>query len=400
MSAKRGFAPTVPIVIIVLIVVAGFLFASKNISRNVNNVTSLENTEDTIIISKGVIKGEDEPSGKDYSGIKPYKVNLQTKELSSYDYPENEIKKYSGIPFVNNDKFATVLVSYLYSQDEREVLVWIGTKNHSEPVDEGYMGYYINEKSPLTYRCSVNQKTCHQVETIPLTNQVNTSERYYTGAVGFWMEWNNKTGQLFGYPHGEGGPTTPVSIYDTRSSKTYNIIESDGKINLWFARIDSSFERVFAVTSESGSRDVVGKVYERDGESFKLVKTINLSSINSSPIRSDTNESDYLRTAQWVANQPIVMIRTSRKIYSYNTVSGELIQTVDASQALNIQKQIQGKGYEITKEVNFSPSGRYIYFVKYESPGTPNEMATLKVIDLQNNNKVIDIASDNYLSIR
>ncbi len=404
---------------------------AENVSQE-NNIqplaSLLPDTEDVLRVAIGDIENEiDEDryyyhNDGSYINYSLFDINLNTKELSSDRYVNDEIEAYSGIPFVDNEVYSTVIVSRLSSQDKTESLVWIGTKNHNEPVDGAYGGYYINEEAPLTYRCEVFSKTCEQISTIPISPRAvtepkkNNLDRFYNGPSRYWLKWDNESGRLLGHYHGEGGPSSPVYVLDTDKKEVYTVCgDEKGCPGLGFANWDNDASQVFVVDYKYGEpqtfewitggesirnrRHTYGQIFQYDSEKNNYVwkKEFDLSSIDSQPYKSYDNPHNYLRYAIFSRDNNHVLLLTSRNIYSLSLESGEITHLVDATPAIEIQKEHGGIFAEHKQEVRFSPSGRYVYFIGKEEK---SEKSTLYTIDLLNNFEVELIVTADYINTR
>lgn len=436
------------VLVIVILLLVGFMVFSRIFSEQDKNSSSenvfqdnniellsqlLPNKEDILKVAIGDIENEIDEDRYYYHTGQPrvddlyinyslFDISLDTGELSPDKYFQDEITNYSGIPFVDNEEYSTVGIAGLTSQNKKERLVWIGTKNHDEPVDGTYGGYYINEEAPLTYKCEVSSKTCEQISTIPVNPRAvtepdkNNSDRFYDGPSRYWLKWNNETDRLLGHYHGEGGPGAPVYVLDINSKEIYTVCDDKkGCPGFGFTNWDNSTERVFVVNYKFGESEIFkseygersqrrrhtfGQIFKYDAEKNNYVweKEFDLSSIDSQPYASVDNKRDYLKYAKFSKDPNYILLFTSRNMYSLNIDSGEITHLIDVTPAIEVQEQYGRTSSKLTREVKFSPSGRYVYFVGKKEQEA--DKGTLYTIDLLNNFEVKPVVSADYIDIR
>jgi hypothetical protein len=186
----------------------------------------------------------------------------------------DRVRGYVGMPrFTETDTTLTDISLYVESRDRSQALVFVATRDKTQPPDEFAANYIIT--SEREYRCVHGKNECYP--STLLGDAYDTYSRAFNNYpartyprhqyyVTIWQTWNAATGELFGYPDGEGGPREPVVTYDPRT-KLLTTIYYSGHGHLVKAFISPSFNRVLVANLDTNSLDV----YARQARGFAKV---------------------------------------------------------------------------------------------------------------------------------
>lgn len=378
MPGQRGISQIGLIAIVLLLIVLGGLYFLQN--KNIPD-SQVAAKNEWVLIKKGNSATDDYACIPSY---KTYEINLLTKETRPYTKNE-DIYHFDGLPKEQDgNKTKIILDPALFSKDKTQVILRLFSYDSTQEINDEDCSSVIQDVKE--YLCLMATKKCSTSSVL----EEKAGQEYPI----WWRAWDSQKNLLFGHISGEGlGNSSPVFIYDI-TTKTVRQTVGYGNTN---ERDSKTWAKVLpGAFSPSLSKFVIVDFL---GKKIVLFNSSDLSQ----PARSYyfsllDSKIDGISSTDWSPDETQLSVGTDNKIYILDLKSGQF--------SLKYTDLTQGRGalYWDRNTAQFSPSGRFIYFVDYEgyTDDPTDEWDTidiLKAIDLNNSDKIIEITRAPYLSI-
>lgn len=316
-------------------------------------------------------------SGNIYQKVSiPSGVVAQTNSIE-----RNDLSDFSGLPDKNDREFHKNY-TLIRSEDKNKVIV------------ASFIGQGESTNKQKEFICNLSKKECIQSKL--LFNNYKSGNLDIMSHFVWWMGWNSKNNTVIGLITNE---VNNGKIYACNTTNQLCKESPKDKLNFPQGAISNSFNKIVAVKQN----DIIN---EKTGDKWELLvyniddlsKPINTYDISSAIDRDDDIFYDGVNSVAWSKNDKIILIGTSRNIFKLSLNNGKLDKIfTDISEN-------DDDFYWNSNKIIFSPSERYVIFIDTIDVSTfterkesdknevvENEEGVLKIIDLQNKNKVEEI---------
>lgn len=254
------------------------------------------------------------------------------------------------------------------------------------------------------YLCDIDQKKCEQSNLFTQT-YAGIDQALLKNRSLIWFRWDSDRKLLFGQLVSDNiGDTSLVYVCDTQEkicSKTkefYSMQASNINTVLPTGAFSPTSDKFVLVNQYDKLNEETGKQWElllyTSNNLLKPIKTYDLSgAIN----HDETTGYDRVYSVAWSQNEKQLAIATSSQIFMFDFKTGVLSNVYT-------DPVIEGNDLNLDSSALFlSSDGKYIAFIDatdMQDESTDESFNVLKRIDLEKNNEVIELLSDDGLSLK
>ena len=320
-----------------------------------------------------------------------FQVTIATKEIKSVTNPMSDLKTYSGLPSeTTNGKTNVGMEMLILSQDQTKALVTFSTRDATKELNE--FDGSLPLLSVAEFICESATKKCSETDILAAAYKAaGVSGDWFQNRILWWTKWDSVKNTLYGHLNGEGiGSASPVYIFNINNNSLqqtigYNSMDKKAKkANVPAGYLSPSLNK-FVMTEEDGN--VLNVLLYNSTDLTAPLKKYDVSvAYNDKSAGAGT-----IHAVAWSVDEKMLVLETQEKIFTLDLDNDEV--------SLKYTDVTKEKGYLKLDSygVDLSASGRYITFVEYGQKMAGDK--SLKAIDLNNNNTVIELLREEGLSL-
>lgn len=407
MNKKSLILATTTIIIIVVGIIGVLAYFERS---NQNHAENKSRSTDHVGIDKN--RGQNATADQKADTILihkiggTYEINLQTKEVKPYAILRDEIIGFAGLPKeIKNKQFSVYMGRIFLSEDTSRAMVIFATFDETAQPSgfDGSLPVITGDE----FVCEMATKKCSPTGYLASAYKtVGEPDTWFNYSNVSWYRWDSAKNLLYGHLFGEGiGMASPVYVFNLNDKILKQTVGYDSRnpkerrAEVPSGTFSPSLNK-FVMVDENGSNDPTPSAGRWDlliYDSNNLSAPIKKFDISAMKYKKSDYSFGRMSAVAWSADEKMLVLETEQQIFTSNLESGKISLVYT-----DTVKDESGVGLDFNA-VDLSPSERYIVFVDYDKRGPASKNGALntvlKAIDLEDNNKVIELLHGETVSL-